>query len=257
MAVVPARNVNAARSTPVPVKTTALRAGDQIAERAYQNDRIEWKLPAKRLAHFRKAGVIIKEERHITNSGLATVESVGLSGAVLRVHERVITMDVPRRQMTTTEQSYVTRLALDSRSRTSHRLSIVEAAMAGLPFKTASAGHVGQHWHTQVAVMTTLGSGSAWFEHAVAGMENGLLEISVRGRGEITGLEYHLPKLLPGSIELIGSAWYDPVSGLITQESYLIHNRLLKPAEGEQIGFDELLTVDTSSRLATSGTGKK
>ncbi len=226
----------------------SLRVGDRITAHVYQNDRIDWKLPRKRLEPFIKAGIVINEERHITSVYDATVVSTSQSGAVLLVNARITSFDVPRQQMTATQQTAQVRLAPDNEPRPGDALSVADAAMVGLPFTPVTPGHVGQRWRTTVPVVTSLGSGTTTFDHRVVGFSNGLVEIAVLGRGSITGVEYHLPKLLPGSIELEGTAWYDPHFGFVSQESYAIHNRLLKPAEGEQIGFDERLTADVSTR---------
>jgi hypothetical protein len=221
-----------------------LRVGDQIEERSYQNDQTEWKLPEKRLERFRKNGVIIKEEQHITGVAHVTVVSVERSGAMLHVHVRITSLDVPRHKVTMAEQSAMVPFPLSS-----DRLSVAEAATAAMPITFVTPARLGQRWRTRRTVVTTLRSGTVTFDHLVRGFENGLVEIAIHGRGEITGMEYHLPFLLPGSIELTGTAWYEVSTGLVTQESYLIHNQLIKPAEGEHIGFDERLTVDTTTRL--------
>jgi hypothetical protein len=231
-----------------PILAIPLRAGDRISEHAYQDDQLDWKLPHKRLEHFIQAGVIINEERHITSVFRATVISVDRSGAMLKVDSRVSAFDVPRNQVTVSQSTFDVALAADNEPRSSDVLSVADAAMVGLPFTPMTPGHVGQHWRTTVHVLTTLGSGSVAFDHKVVGFTNGLAEIDVVGRGTITGVEYHLPALLPGSIELHGTAWYDPQFGFVSQESYAIHNRLLKPAEGEEIGFDERQSADVSTR---------
>ena len=236
---------------PVPLhKLTmvALHVGDRIAEHAYLEDRVEWKLPKKRLERFRKAGVIIKEDRRITIAADALVVADRAAETSLQTHERISSFDVPRNQLAVTEESFPASLAADNVQAATNQLSEAEAAMVGFPITPARPGFVGQRWRTRLTVVTTLGSGSVTFNHVIAGFNNGRVEIKVDGRGVITGTEYHLPKLLPGSIRVTGSAWYDPASGLVTQESYLIHNQLLKPAEGEQIGFDERLTVDSTTR---------
>jgi len=225
-----------------------LHLGDRIAEHASLEDQVEWKLPEKRLERFRKAGVIIKEDRRITIAADALVVSARASLTSLQTHERISSFDVPRNRLTVTEESFPSSLTADNVQRATNQLSEAEAAMVGFPITPTRPGSIGQHWRTHLTVVTTLGSGSITFNHVISSLDNGRVEIRVDGRGVITGMEYHLPKLLPGSIRLTGSAWYDPASGLVMQESYLIHNQLLKPAEGEQIGFDERLTVDSTTR---------
>ena len=225
-----------------------LHAGDRMSEHASFEDQVEWKLPRKRLERFRKAGVILKEDRRITIEADAVVVSVRAAGASLQTNERISSFDVPRNQLTVTENSFLASLTADNVQPATNQLSEAEAAMVGFPITPTRPGYVGERWRTCLTVVTTLGSGTVTFDHVISGFNNGRAEIRVDGRGVITGMEYHLPKLLPGSIRLTGNAWYDPASGLVTQESYLIHNQLLKPAEGEQIGFDERLTADSTTR---------
>jgi hypothetical protein len=241
---------NASRGSMPPRTLTmvALRVGDRIGEHAYLEDRVEWKLPEKRLERFRKGGVIIKEDRRITIAADAVVVAARAARTSLHTHERISSFDVPRSQVTVTEESFPASLTADNVQPATSQLSEAEAAMVGFPITPARPGAVGQRWRTRLMVVTTLGSGSVTFNHVISSFNNGRAEIKIEGRGVITGTEYHLPKLLPGSIHVTGSAWYDPTSGLVTQESYLIHNQLLKPAEGEQIGFDERLTVDSTTR---------
>jgi hypothetical protein len=228
---------------------TPLQVGDHLTEYAYQVDKIEWKLPKKRLEHFRKAGVVIQEDHRITIVAQAVVVSTSALGPSLQTQEHIIAIDVPRQQTSAIDQDFLTPLAPDNEPRASYQFSSeAEAAMVGLPIAPKRPASVGQRWSTHLNVVTMLGSGSVTFDHVISAFTNGRVEIMVKGRGKITGTEYHLPKLLPGSIEITGTAWYDPISGLVTQESYLIHNQLLKPAEGEFIGFDEHLTVDATTR---------
>ena len=64
-------------------------------------------------------------------------------------------------------------------------------------------------------------------------------------RSSITVKEYHLPSLLPGTIAMSGSAWFDSVSGLIVQESYHVANTLVKTHGTERLGFVESLDADS------------
>jgi hypothetical protein len=229
------------------ITMTSLRAGDRIAERAYLEDQIEWKLPKKRLEPFRRAGVIIKEDRRISIEADAVVVSAQRTGASLQTHERISSFDVPRHRVTVSEQTFAISLEDNNVEPASSQLSEAQAAMVGFPVTPTKPGFIGQRWRTRLPVVTTLGSGMITLNHVIAGVNDGRVQINVEGRGIITGMEYHLPKLLPGTISLTGTAWYDPSSGLVSGESYLIHNQLLKPAEGEQIGFDERLTVDSTT----------
>ena len=237
-----------------------LRAGDQISGRVFENDRIEWKLPAKRLERFRKAGVIITEEHRITSVVLASVVSASAAGSVVRLTVHTTSYDVPRATTTVADQTSCARLMPDNEPGAHGDLDVAGAALVGLPISFGEPGRIGRRWRTRVAVTTELGTGVVTFYHSLIELGDGRVEIGVTGTGTITGAQYHLPKLLPGSIQMHGTAWYDVRTGIVTQESYYIHNRLLKPAEGEQIGFDQRLTVDATSRLrraAPSGAGEE
>jgi hypothetical protein len=224
--------------------TLALRFyhGERIVERSYQNDRIDWKLPERRLERFRKGGVIINEEQHVTSEIIANVVSVVPGAAVLQANSTITSLDVPRKQSSVSRQRFISTIVPDNIPVADAPPDIEDAAMAYLPSKPI---RLGQRWRTELALTTSLGSGRAVFDHRVVAFDNGLLEIAVRGQGTITGTEYHLPRLLPGTIELHGTAWYDTATGLIAQESYSIHNRIIKPMEGQDSGFDERLSVDT------------
>ena len=71
------------------------------------------------------------------------------------------------------------------------------------------------------------------------------MRVDVTAHGLITGKEYNLPRLLPGTIALHGTAWFDPAAGLVSQESYRIDNTLVKRQGGTDIGFVEHLDADT------------
>jgi len=221
------------------------RVGERIVERSYADDRVDWKLPKHRLEPFIKGGVIINEEQHVTTTIDAKVMAVIRSVASLHGVGTVVSVDVPRHHTQSSRSTFSTAVAANNVPVPSVRLQLEDAAMAALPVHPVAAG---QRWSTRLAVNTTLGSGSAVFVHTLVGERNGLLEIAVQGKGEITGAEYHLPKLLPGSIALTGTAWFDPSSRLVVRESYAIHNALIKPMEGEQNGFDERVSVDTTTR---------
>ena len=113
---------------------------------------------------------------------------------------------------------------------------------------------VGSRWTTRQQVLTTLGSGVATFDHVVSDISDGRVRIDVSGRGEITGHEYNLPHLLPGTISLTGSAWFDLDSGLVALESYRIENTLIKPAGAERIGFLEVLDASIDVRKEKQAT---
>lgn len=222
-----------------------LHAGDSIVEHRYENDRIDWTLPQKRLQHFQRAGVIVNEERHITSTAHAAVISSVKGTALLKGVALVSSLDVPRHRVTRVEQPFTVMITARNDVSPDSGMGIEDAAMLNLP---AGQVRLGARWQTRKPVTTTLGSGSVVFDHRVDSVDNGLVRVEIHGHGEITGTEYHLPKLLPGSISMQGAAWYDLASGLVTQESYSIHDTLIKPAQREAIGFDEWRSVDVSTR---------
>ena len=140
-----------------PIRMIPLRVGDRVAERLYQNDRIQWKLPARRLERFRAAGVVIDEERRITSLFEANVLRADSSGAVLRVRSRVTSIDVPRDQLTATSATFDLQVAPDNQPLPNQELSIADAAMVGLPF-TATAP---SRSRSSRASSSTLRSGSS------------------------------------------------------------------------------------------------
>jgi hypothetical protein len=231
------------------VRFAPLQVGDAIAQRVDEVDRIDWRLPPDRLEHFIAAGVVIHEQRRTTTVARATIVAVNPSGSTARVTAHLQSRDVPRQTTSATTATFDLKLSANNEPVASDRMSVEQAAIAGIPFRSGSAAHVGQRWLTRRPVSTSLGSGEATFDHHVVAIEGQRLEIGISGRGAITGAQYHLPKLLPGTIELVGAAWYDIGTGIVTQESYAIHTTLLKTPHGEQIGFDEHLTVDATARL--------
>jgi hypothetical protein len=237
--------ITAAIASPSFTLAVRLHAGEQLVERRYEVDRVDWKLPRQRMEHFQNAGVVIDEELRTTSTVRATVGSVSAGVARLSGEVSLTSIDVPRNVTVAVHKRFVTRLRSDNVPLVGGPLSVQDAAMTMLPVEPL---HLGERWRTRSRVVTTLGSGDVVFDHQILSLDNGLVKIAVSASGTITGSEYHLPKLLPGTIALHGDAWYDLSSGLITQESYAEHNQLLKPAEGEQIGFDEQLTVDVSTR---------
>jgi hypothetical protein len=226
-----------------------LPAGERIAERIDENDRVQWKLPERRLEKFRAGGAIITEQNLITTKIAARVVSHVGAAAILQGSSNVVSIDVPRHTLQSSTEAFTTALLPDNTPAAGGAHAIEDAAMAALPAQRVG---IGSRWSTHLHVITTLGSGDATFDHEVTGLANGRLEIAVHGHGAITGQEYHLPKLLPGTIELDGTAWYDLATHLVTAESYAIRNRLIKPMEGEESGFDERLTVDTSTHVERS-----
>lgn len=223
----------------------ALQPGMRFAEYRFVNDRIEWKLPKKRLEPFLRAGVVIHEERHIQSTVRAQISALRAGVAMIAGRAAVNDVDVARHRSRSYQQTFSSKLTPRNETPGSVRPDIEDALMEGLPDHPL---RLGDCWLTTRAVMTTLGSGNVVIRHCLESRDGGLLRIAVQGDGQITGHEYDLPKLLPGTIAAAGMAWYDLDQRLVTLESYHIHNRLLKPAEGEQIGFDELLDVDITTR---------
>ncbi len=222
-----------------------LRTGEHLVEHRYSDDRIEWKLPHKRLEPFIRGGAIIHEERHqmIVLRAIVTRTAPGvasLAGSADRTY-----VDVPRHTQRFTHATFSSVLTEGNDDPGVSMPALEDAAMTDFPRRALG---VGDCWTSRRNILTALGSGRAQFRRCVAARSGPLVRITVRANGIITGQEYHLPKLLPGSMELQGDAWYDLDRRLVTQESYRVHNRLLKPAEHESIGFDEILDVDVSTR---------
>lgn len=205
-------------------------------------DRTNWILPKARLEAFRRGGAVITEDVRTTIDSRETVAGIAAGMVHLSGLTVVSSYDVPRQRKIDSREIVDSRLtARNHAPGLENQLEVAEAATADLP---AGAVKLGSGWRTRELVTTSLGSGTLTIVHTVARVENSRVEIEIAGRGVITGKEYNLPKLLPGSIEIHGTAWYDPQAGLFTHEKYAIHNTLVKPAGPERIGFDEFETVD-------------
>lgn len=212
-------------------------------------DRTAWVLPKARLDAFRRGGAIVTEERRTTIDSRESVETVNDDRARLLGLARVTTLDVPRQQRSDDQVRIATTLTTRNHEiGSSSPLEVAEAAAADLPMARVT---LGSRWTTKESVTTALGSGTITVEHVVSAIDDGLVQVDVTGAGTITGKEYNLPKLLPGSIRLRGSAWFDLSLGLFTRESYAIRNTLEKPAGAERIGFDETETVDITTDPGT------
>jgi len=232
-------------SRPLFLLSLAFHPKQSIYQRAQILDKNDWILPKKRLERFRRAGFTINEERHVVVTAWTTVESVTSDAAKLSSLVRVRSYDV-RRNIESDDQENVSVEVTANNHRLGGglRLEEAEAAMEDLP--THPVG-IGSSWTTRERVSTELGSGSALFHHRIAAVDGDVVEIAVSARGSITGAEYDLPKLLPGTIELIGMAWFDRKTRGFFHESYAIHNAIVKPAEHERIGFDNTQWVDVTS----------
>jgi len=229
------------------VMRLSLHAGQRFVQRADVEDRQAWLLPAARLAAFRRAGAVINEDRRTTLVSHLTVLHATASSALIDGTTVVTTTDVPRRQTLSTHGS--ARFTLDFNNRLEHGglLEVADAAMADLP---AIPVNVGGSWTTTESVTTDLGSGRLVVRHTVADVRGGIVQVDVSGAGSITGAEKDLPKLLPGTISLRGSAWFDANKGYFFLESYAIHDVLAKPAGSERIGYDETQTIDVVTYAA-------
>jgi hypothetical protein len=219
-----------------------LVAGERVIQHSDLVDRIDWKLPATRLEAFRSQGMVIDEE--VRTTILATGTVVSATAAAAHVHGDVTTTvhDVPRDKVTVSHDSGLALVTPRNVQVGASLYALEDAPMIDLP---GSPVVLGTRWTTRQRVLTSLGSGTAVFEHVVAATDGDLVRIDVSGRGQITGKEYNLPRLLPGTIMLHGSAWFDRSSGLIVQESYSIDNTLVKSSGGTPIGFVEHLDADS------------
>lgn len=227
-----------------PTFVLALRfaPGEHIIEHADVVDRVTWILPAARLETFRSHGVVIEEQSRTHLVGNGVVTAVDASGASITSDVATTTYDVPRHQASAAHQRGIAVITPANTQAGTTLYAIEDAPMIDLP-RTPLA--LGDRWTTHQRVVTTLGSGDATFEHVVGAVEGARVRVDVSGSGTITGKEYKLPRLLPGTIRLSGSAWFDRAAGLIVQESYHVENVLVKPDGAEQIGFTEALDADS------------
>lgn len=219
-----------------------LAPGDQLVEHSNIVDRIAWVLPKQRLEAFRSQGIVVDEDVQTDILGDGRVDSVSNGIAAVTGTVTTTVVDVPRHRTATTHQLGISRVNAQNIEVGSTLYAVESAPMIGLPTTPLT---LGSHWTTKLHVLTSLGSGNATFQHVVAAIDGARVRVDVTGAGTITGKEYNLPKLLPGTIHLSGSAWFDLASGLVEQESYSIDNTLVKPAGGESIGFVESLYADT------------
>ena len=223
-----------------------------IDEHAVIVDRVDWILPKKRLEEFRRSGIVINELQRTTIDGRARVGAVAGNEATLTARSHIVTVDVPRHstgERTDTGRRRVTIYNAPA-GPSAEPLDVVEAASADFPKRPL---RLGDTWRTLERVSTTLGSGMAKFTHRVTAVNRDEIAFTVSGRGTITGAEYHLPKLLPGSIELQGTARFEREGGFVSYEHYELHNRLIKPLGAEQHGFEERETVDISTTVTGPG----
>ncbi len=222
-----------------------LQAGERIQQRSDLVDRIQWVLPQKRLDAFIAQGIVINEEMRTTTAAIGVVTSTTSTAATLQGSSFTTVRDVPRHRSASSSDSGASRVTPRNVNVGTTVYAIESAPMVDLPDVPVT---LGSRWTTRQRVLTTMGSGVATFDHVVSDISDGRVRIDVSGRGEITGKEYNLPHLLPGTISLNGSAWFDLDSGLVSLESYRIENTLIKPAGAERIGFLEVLDVSIDVR---------
>ena len=229
-----------------------MQSGAHVVEHSAYDDRVAWVLPPDRLAAFARSGVVINEEKKTRITAIATVANTlrgmfTIDGTLDKTSE-----DVPRHRAEHSIEKITATLTERNDPFPAQRLDVEEAAVTDLPDGKAC---VGQKWRTHIPVMSTLGSGTATFDHTIVKNNGRLIRIDVTGAGVISGMEYNLPRLLPGHIEIAGSAWFDPVSGVFTQETYVLHNTLIRTVRGKTIGFRETETVEiTTHVVATDAT---
>lgn len=165
---------------PLPARIVPLRVGDKITERTFAVDRVDWRLPKKRLERFRAAGVIIDEEQRVATTAHGAVVRTTTSGPVLHVRAEVSSLDVPRQSQTYASSTATLQLGSDNQPRSSGYIDVADAAMIGLP---QTLHEVGQRWRTRILVDTTLGHGDATFDHEIVACSNGLVQVDVHAHG--------------------------------------------------------------------------
>jgi hypothetical protein len=224
-----------------------IHSGALVVEHAAFDDRIAWVLPPDRLAAFARGGVVIDEDVKTMVVMHAFASDVPHGMTTFRGTMFKQTTDVPRHRTNAATTDLVETVTPRNTDLPAHPTDVEQAGMVDLPVGRLC---VGQTWVTRLPVVTTLGSGTATVQHRIAGVRDGLVEVDVTGKGVISGLEYNLPRLLPGSISFHGAGWYDPATGAISQESYLIQDRLLRTVKAKTIGFIETETVDVTEYVS-------
>ena len=223
-----------------------LQPGSHVVEHSTYDDRVRWVLPPDKLAGFERAGVVITEDTQTSIVALATAAAPLRDMLTLNGTISTTVTDVPRRRTQHNTSAFSTTITPRNDPLPAQALDLEGSAMIELPAQPLC---VGQVWKTHVPVKTTLGSGTATIEHTVVSIEGSLVEVDVTGVGTITGREYNLPHLLPGSLSISGKAWFDVGAGMISQESYLVRNRLIKTVHDSTIGFIETETVDVTTHV--------
>lgn len=231
-----------------------LQPGAHIVEHSAYDDRIAWVLPPDRLAAFRRAGVVIDEDKRTRIVALATVSDDPRDMFTLKGTVNTTMEDVPRHRATHSIENFTDTVTPRNDPLPARIVDLEDAAMVGLPGRPLC---VGESWRTRVLVLSSLGSGEVTIDHTLVDVTDRLIQIDVHGIGIISGVEYNLPRLLPGAMAIEGTAWFDPQRGMITQESYLVHNRLIRTVHGKTIGFLETETVDETTGTTVSSPAPK
>lgn len=226
-----------------------LHAGSRVVERSLYDDHVNWVLPPDKLASFRHGGVVIDEDKRTTLVAETTVTEGPHHLMYLRGSLQETATDVPRHRTTHEVDQISTTVTPRNTAVPASLLDIEEAAMVGLP-----EGHVcvGQSWRTRLPVITTLGSGVATIDHTIVKVDGRFVDVAVKGAGVISGMEYNLPRLLPGAIGISGTARYDKTAGTVTSEAYTVHNRLIRTVNNSTIGFLETETIAVKTTVTAS-----
>jgi len=221
-----------------------LQPGSHVVEHSTYDDRVQWVLPPDKLASFARAGVVITEDKLTRVVAVATVTSTMRDMMTLTGDIDTTVTDVPRHRTQHVRAVLKSTITPRNDPLPARGLDVEESAMIDLPLAPLC---VGQSWHTTIPVLTTLGSGIASIDHTIVSATATMVEIDVKGDGAITGEEYNLPHLLPGSLSFRGKAWFDVVNGVVSQESYVVRNRLIKTVRDKTIGFIETETVNVTT----------
>lgn len=217
-----------------------LHPGSRIVERSQYDDHVNWVLPPDKLESFRRSGVVIDEDKRTTLVAETTVTQEPHHLMNLRGSLQETATDVPRHRTTHDVDQISTTVTPRNTAVPASVLDLEEVAMVDLPQGPVC---VGRTWRTRLPVITTLGSGTATIDHKVTKIDGRFIDVAIKGSGVISGMEYNLPRLLPGAIGISGVARYDTVARTMTSESYTVHNRLIRTVNNKTIGFLESETI--------------
>lgn len=231
-----------------------LHPGAHVVEHSTYDDHVNWVLPPDKLAGFRRSGVVIDEDKRTTVVATTTVTHAPHGLMDLKGTLDETATDVPRHRTTYQAGPISTIETPRNTVLPASMLDIEQAAMADLP---AGPVCVGQTWRTRLPVMTTLGSGIATIDHTVVKTDGDDVEVAVKGSGVISGMEYNLPRLLPGAIGISGTAHFNRATGAVTREAYTVRNRLIRTVKGKTIGFLETETVAVKTTVTDPATAQK